>query len=335
MDPFAGSGVTLIEAARLDRQFIGADINPHAVDIICAKIQAIQETNDSWYLEERLKIEHTSSINNIQEYCESSGIDVSVTRWYEEKTLSELISLHSYVSKNEQEDCSLLRRILFSSILNRACSQRDHYTYITDNCYPTQMVYKPAIQMFLEQLDLTAKAASEWRTQFDELYGRSSALGNVGVIKCCDSRSLDWISSNEIDLVVTSPPYLGVNDYVRSMRLTTLFYPENGIDAAIASEIGARRKRKRKEAFGEYIEDMKLSFSEIARILKPGSFLCLVLGKGQGRVNREDPINILVDVLKNDHGFTLDCEIERKIKFRRIQVAGVGTEKILVLSQKE
>ncbi len=331
LDPFEGAGSTLIEASRLRRRFVGADLNPYAVNIARAKILAISRTDDGWYDSEKRNIRQLSPVVDPKRLCDEEGIDPEVFEWFEEKTLSELLAIRRYIIQRKGSDCNLVRKVMFSSILNKCCSQRDHYTYVTDKCFPKAMIYRPAMQYFSEQLELMHAAAIEAKRQFQRVHGCEWVPSQDGIIECADARNLGWIADGSIDLVVTSPPYLGVNDYVRSMRLTWLLFPEDGTEVAIREEIGARRKRQRKKAYEEYFHDMEIAFKEIARVLKPSGFLALVMGQGRGRVNKNDVITELIMLLREKHEFQVLFESERRIKFRRIQVPGVGTEKVIVL----
>jgi len=331
LDPFAGAGSTLIEASRLRRRFLGVDLNPYAVNIAQAKLLAISRTDEAWYESEKRNIRQLSPVADPKRLCDDEGIDHEVFEWFEEKTLSELLAIRRYIIQRKGSDCNLVRQVIFSSILNKCCSQRDHYTYVTDKCFPKTMIYRPAKQYFTEQLELTCAATIEAKRQFQRVHGCEWVPLQDGIIECADARHLRWITDHSIDLVVTSPPYLGVNDYVRSMRLTWLFFPEDGTEMAIREEIGARRKRQRKKAYEEYFRDMEAAFMEIARVLKPTGYLALVMGQGRGRVNKNDVTAELITILRERHKFQILFESHRRIKFRRIQVPGVGTEKVIVL----
>jgi DNA modification methylase len=333
LDPFSGSGITIIEASRLGRRFIGVDQNPYAINICKAKLSAISEINEAWFKEEGSIVQSLDSISNLRDYCANTWVDDEVFKWFDRKTLAEIFALHRHIVLNRGTHANILRQVIFSSILNRCCSQRDHYTYITDRCFPKEMVYRPAREMYCEQIMLACRAVNESRRHFFRIHGRDWKPAEDGIIEPGDARQLKWINDFSVDLVVTSPPYLGVNDYVRSMRLTSLLFPEEGGQEAVGTEIGARRKRNRKTAYDEYMQDMKQVFSEIARVLKRNGYLALVLGQGRGRVNKDNVLSMLIDLLK-EHEFDVHFKKERRIKFRRIQVPGVETEQILVLRRK-
>jgi len=330
LDPFAGSGVTLIEAAKLGRRFIGTDINPFAVGIARAKFQAISKATVNWRDSICHEISKSDIEQRIEDYCQKKGISSEVFRWYERETLIELACIHKVIM-NSKSDCPQLEKVLFSSILNKACSQKRHYTYITDSCYPKNLEYKPAKKLFLEQVDL-AKRCSDF---FDEQYYRrhSKKYSYDGTIECADARYLDFITPGSVDVIVTSPPYLGSHDYMKSMRLTNLFFPESKFKEFIEDEIGARCKRHKRTAYEEYLEDMRKACKEFNRVLKPGGLIGMTLGKGVGKVIKADIVQQILDFLTGNLQFTILYRTTRKISSRRIRFPGVPFEYIIVLQK--
>jgi DNA modification methylase len=337
LDPFAGSGVTLIEATRLGRKSIGTDINPYAVEIVRAKFHAIRIADECWV--SGIKKDLLSLRDQVDDCVPSSEspirseIDTEVEKWFEKKTLCELLALYDYVNSEIGED-RLVKKMAFSSILLRSCSQKDHYTYVTDRCFPKTLSYAPALDMFDSHIELIASAAERFRNHYKSTFGREWTGEDCTIIQG-DARKLGFIEDESVDVVVTSPPYLGVNDYVRSMRLTSLFFPEEGMSEAMNNEIGARRKRNRRGAYEEYLNEMKVSLAEIARVLKPSSFLCLTMGQGRGRVCKGEVVDELLEYLKRELGFEVRLRQNRSIKFRRIQVQGIGCEEIILLNRGE
>lgn len=333
LDPFSGSGITLVEAARLRRRFIGIDINPYAINIAKAKFLALEHIDDEWVLEELDSVARLKPIENIREYSRISSVDDEVLRWFHKETLGKILALHKYVLEKSSSPSGLIRKVLFSSILNRCSSQRDHYTYITDRCFPKEMVFRDAFETYKAQAKLLGQAVRDFRSQYAAAHSVEWEK-DAGLVTVGDSRRLEWVQTESVDLVVTSPPYLGVNDYVRSMRLTYLLMPEPGTEQAIFDEIGARRKRHRKQALEEYKAEIKGSLEEIVRVLKPSGCLCLVVGQGKGKVAQDEKVlSGFIRWLVQKHGFKRKFEKTRRIKFRRIQTFGVPNESIVVLNR--
>ena len=322
-DPFMGSGTTLIEAIRQKREFAGNDINPFAYEIVIAKIKALllfwgdnaQELINavSLHLEKTTsKMEHDVMI--LPEARE----------WFNKDTLIQLQDIHLFIAEKEETEYYDILKFAFTGILNRCCAQRDHYTYITDGCRPSDVAlgkHINAFALYVEQLKQINAAVELFRKQYKRAYGVDLSINYNRVIEGVtnrNSKSLINLGDNSVDLIVTSPPYLGMNDYVRSMRLYNLFYPNESYCDAQINEIGARWKRRKKNAYIEFASDMSAVYKEMARVLKPGKCLCLVLGESQGKVNQSHSTIQDAERMLCSLGFEKMYETQRNVSFRRI-----------------
>jgi hypothetical protein len=103
----------------------------------------------------------------------------------------------------------------------------------------------------------------------------------------------------------------------------------------LENEIGARCKRHKKNAYEEYLNDMKMAFQEIYRMLKPGGFIGMTIGRGKGKVIKSDILAQLLDFLRAKCDFVTVYESSRKISSRRIRFPGVMMEHIIVLRKSD
>jgi hypothetical protein len=101
-------------------------------------------------------------------------------------------------------------------------------------------------------------------------------LGGYHAVVQSDARQLPLVEES-VDLVVTSPPYLGMIDYARANRLTFAWFGWN-LGLEMQNEIGARFKRGRKASETEYVAAMAIAAAEVTRILKPGAYCAIVIG---------------------------------------------------------
>ena len=105
-------------------------------------------------------------------------------------------------------------------------------------------------------------------------------------------QNLQALSEATADAIITSPPYYGVADYVKSQRLTFLWYHpavanlegfDDDFEQYRKEEIGSRSFRHRRGSFDDYIEYMNRFIQASARVLKSSGKLCLVIGESQTR----------------------------------------------------
>jgi hypothetical protein len=229
-----------------------------------------------------------------------------------------------------------IRRCAFSSILKAACSQTDHITYITDNCKPGKLVYKNARKLYLDQIRVFRMSVDDFYKRYITIFGSVESISlnlDNSIVNSGDSRNMKWIEENSVDLIITSPPYLCAQDYVKTMRLTHMFFPNELMKEKLSLEIGARRKRgaNADKTVQEYYMDMEHVIAEIARVLKVGKYFCLIIGQGSGKITKAyDTVSDISKLIQEKYGFTLEHETQRNIWSRRIHLGGVSEESILI-----
>ena len=346
LDPFGGAGTTSIKAIELNRKFIYNDINPFAVDIARAKVDILRcylDNPDYLDNEEALLVNYSLEEESIGDFIHNNNLNEGIRKWYDPKTLIELCSILNLIFNDNHANDSIrrIRRCAFSSVLKASCSQTDHITYITDNCYPRRLIYKNARKLYLDQINVIRMASEDFFKRYLAIFeSQESVHQNLtdSVINSGDSRDMNWIVDNSVDLVVTSPPYLCAQDYIKTMRLTNMFFPNEIIQENLKLEIGSRRKRgsNAEKIVNEYYADMDKVISEISRVLKPGSFFCLIIGQGSGKITQSfDTVGDISTLIQKKYGFLLEHTAKRNIWSRRIHVGGVSEESILIFKKPE
>jgi hypothetical protein len=277
LDCFAGSGTTSIEASRLGRRAIASDALAACCVIAQGKSTIIRNPLARTSLDElfeRLTFDHECQSDQIGARGEGAS-DVLIA-WYSNSTLRQLRFLWGVVERANVELRPALE-LVFSDVLFACASagnaltssggrRRHHWGWVADNVRPKQRVDHNAVALFRERLLFLRQLTIEDGT-------------HSPVVVRQDARALSF-ANESIDLVVTSPPYIGVIDYAHANRL--LYAWKNwSLAQDRNNEIGARYRRSRKNLVSEYLTDMRRVWAEIARVMRRGAYCAIVIGESR------------------------------------------------------
>ena len=145
-------------------------------------------------------------------------------------------------------------------------TRKHHWGWIADNVRPSKLYWHNAERVFHERL---VRALTVVLTQ-------PTVSPSKAIIQRQDIRCLSG-SDSSVDLVVTSPPYLGMIDYALANRLTYLWF-DWPMSEDREMEIGARFRRNRIRADVEYLESIDIAAMKISGVLKADGFCAIVIG---------------------------------------------------------
>ena len=260
LDPFCGSGTTVLESILMERPAIGVDNN--AVAVLISKAKTTPYTaQDLLALQTFLSDLH---------YLPSGktwrpGYD-RLSFWFDEEAITDLSYIRGAIDQLP-EPCRAFALAVFSSIVLRVSHQDSdtHYTKVIRE-------YKPH------------SALSFYRTKLQDSLERllqiHSLPRTLAQIHLADSRRLTFITNDSVDLIVTSPPYLNAYDYHKYHR-QRLHWIDGDIVFARDKEIGKHDTFSRPRAApDQYFSDMQACFIEWQRVLKPGARALVVVADG-------------------------------------------------------
>jgi DNA modification methylase len=306
LDPMAGSGTTLVEAALLGRTGVGVDLDPLAALITQAKILPFNPV--------RARSTADNIVEEAHDALEVIRLDPLVweqylatrqpsTRdfikyWFEETTAKELFCLSSAVTKHAKGELKPFFRTVFSSLIvtkSGGVSLARDLAHSRPHKVNTKS-YKYSVKLFSDKAYKSIESMQEVR----DARGTSRVLAG-------DARSLP-LSSASVDLVVTSPPYANAIDYVRAHKFSLIWMGMEVAQLAVHRKryIGAEApsisdlpipSRTAKDAIAKvrerdpskartlsrYFREMKLVLGEIERVLKPGKPAIVVVGSSTMR----------------------------------------------------
>ena len=316
LDPFCGSGTTLVEAQRARLSSVGIDLNPIACLIARVKTSPLPEgfaevVQEITSRARNIKALPTSSIPNVDHWFKPA-IQLAVG------ALAQIIADPAYLAWLDQ------LRLALSSILVRVSNQDSDTRYAA--------VEKGVGRN--DVFDAFCNASSKLRRS---LLDRHWTLPLAHVL---EANTLE-VSHSEvainIGLVVTSPPYPNAYEYwlYHKYRMWWL-----GFDpiAVKEKEIGARAHffKKNHHTAEMFVDQMKGTFELIDKVLVKNGFVCFVVGRSKihGKIiNNGDTIyQVATDVgLKPFSRF--EREISATRKSFNLSHANIKTETILVFQK--
>jgi DNA methylase len=276
-DPFCGSGTTGIEALRLGRLSWQSDVNRSSLQVACGKLATLTCEGLRGELKEFLASQALGSLFRPLSAEATEAPCLRALKWFHADTFADLRHLSYVIDSLPLSELKRSLRMLFSDTLFACLStagsatsggtrRRHHWGWIADNVIPAKPVRHDATALFRNRV-LRA---------IEVIKSNASLTTRGSLLLRQDARCLA-IPDESVDLVVTSPPYLGMIDYTLASRIDYLWsgWP---IEADKANEIGPRFSRNRSNAVKQYLEAMEAAAHQITRVLRPGKHCAIVIG---------------------------------------------------------
>ncbi|MCK1754138.1 site-specific DNA-methyltransferase [Bradyrhizobium sp. 137] len=318
LDPFLGSGTTAVEAQRLDRLCVGIELNP--VSALMARAKTL--SRDSGQIRKlvdriRVLVRQTARRETVPKTVQSE-------KWYTPRTLNDLRKLRGGIAEL-RGDGRILAEAAFSAILLPVCRETRHWGYVCDNTAPKDNNERDVIELYEKTLIGFAEAYEARDAYRTVSYRRELPVPEVRVL---EGDAADVLKSKSVEgaqLIVTSPPYFGVADYVKAQRLT-LEWQGLEIEPLRQKEIGARSKRHRLVAADQYLADCKRVFDGCRGVLDRGRACAVVFGESGDRAPMKEKFEQVVESCQ----FKLIYKQSRKISSGRRQNPSLQTEHLLI-----
>jgi hypothetical protein len=322
LDPYAGSGTSLLEAGIRGRRSIGVDINPLACLISSVKTTAISpDLLEPWASRlTRAIAEHSTDQLSLLGGTAAKGVgtpeqdyrwsDPNFVKWFPEERLRELLLIDHLIQGEERVELRNVARLALSDILRQSS--------MANTSYPNVMYDKrkkstrPAIPKFLRQLDDVISAVSELTAKLPAESAPVVLRGSATNLPLRDA---------SVDAVVTHPPYIGSVPYAEYGRLSLMWLGEDPLNLDKRLTGGRRQSRDVVDRFRHAFDEM---IAESRRVMRAGAYLVMLLGSPTVRSERIDLPN-MARSLTESHGFVLEAEIDRSGGNRRANLMAKET----------
>ncbi|PKP61025.1 MAG: hypothetical protein CVT88_01275 [Candidatus Altiarchaeales archaeon HGW-Altiarchaeales-1] len=301
IDPFMGSGTTIVEAIINNRIGIGTDINNIAYLLAKVKTTPIKTAE---LLQEFSNIEFDlqNRLNGQYDYFLKKALKVvpqkdRIDYWFKPKQKEKLSIIFARILEVKNNDIRNFFLVAFAQIL-KSCS-----IWLQKSVKPTRnqnkKIYEP-LTLFLNQ----SKKMIKRHFEFDKILNPKikQNIDKYRVVKCDDSRNLPC-EKNKATLIVTSPPYVTSYEYADLHQLPSLWFGylsnlaefrkkfigsaykdreridlKSSLAEEIVTQLGENKKGREVK---NYFADMLETFFEMKRVLKKGGRACIVIGNTQ------------------------------------------------------
>lgn len=229
LDPFMGSGTTMVEARSLGLACYGVELNPFAYEITKAKL-SFEE------IEELPELKITTD-NKKRTHAESEYL----LKWFTEEQYQELLYCLEVISEFDEKIQRVLKIILSDQLRKNSLQDPKDLRVRRLKERPTT---SNIVNDFIKRYTHLRDVHSKW-IKLNGVKQNSNYVFND------TSEKLDKMIKQPIDGTVSSPPYFSALPYVDTYRLSMValgFIEPSQISKAERSLIGARDITKAQEA---------------------------------------------------------------------------------------
>jgi DNA methylase len=310
LDPFAGSGTTLVQSLESGRGATGIDVAAFNCLLMRVKTAGYNE----FVLESEIRDalgRFRSSDGSMQGLSPGHGY---IGRWFAPRAARELLAFRSIVTDYEHAD--VLRVVLARAA--RSARLTTHF----DLDFPREPQTEPYWCHKHRRQCRPVDRAEHFvcRYALDTLarikaFARVRERGVEAEVVHGDARELEL--DRMFDAVVTSPPYPGLIDYHEQHRYA---YELLGLDDCRQLELGAAADGTSKRALAAYVDGIADVLTNVRRALRPRAPIAIVVN---------DRRDLYPEILERA-GLGLEGRLRRHVNRRTGRRAGEYFEDVLI-----
>lgn len=315
VDPFVGSGTTLVEAKLLGCHSYGMDTNPMAIKIAKAKTMRITD----------LKVKEIDDfilwLGEIENNDDLTNEDFTVElfpgsqSWFRPDVSQKIRYILNVVQKYSPDVKNFLEVGLSTLLKGMSNARMDSVIPVLPNnpVYIDRKHYYrevnnltrdiPVFRRLLSHIRRMRNAILEFNRETDDKLICESIMG--------DARKLSEFV-DRCDMVITSPPYWSAQNYANIHMLSMKLF---NLETESGQEIGRN--------YNSYLDDMNLVIAEITRILH--GYFAIVIGHDENKHTHEKLFQAIIQ-----NGLKPVESIVRRISNQVSQAKQINSEYIYV-----
>ena len=351
LDPFHGSGVTLVEGMKNDLTPIGIDINPLANLITLVKLQGVSKN--------QIKFSNNRIINLL--YKESFEFEIhdfyNINKWYREDFIETFSKIRAAIQKERYKN---IRQYYWVCLINSLKKYSNTRSSTFKLHVKTQEDIDSMSNDIIEDFIKNIEKSYVFLPSFVQYNKKSLYIGKAEEI-------LSEFADGTVDLICTSPPYgdnsttvtygqysmlplywidksdLGKFDKqlianyssIDSNSLGGNQRVRSNFESSVLNDFLSRIDDKKQNKVKNFVLDYLNVMTELVRVLKVGKYIVLTLG--DRRVdNRVVPLSTITTEYLESNGFILEKAITRNIPKKRMprKVSKVGGNSVESMNQE-
>ena len=369
LDPFCGSGTTLVEGLLAGHNVIGIDIDPLSLWISKVKTTGVDIVQLDDISEWLIKGIRTGKKDGFKPECETIG------HWFSPDAIDKLSVIRSLIDEipakfgehRTIKDIQDLLIICFSSIIRRV-SNADNESQKTYVSHTKIKQPEEVNNLFFSQLDMFTHRIAYF-SKFINPKLRTKYIYSSSAESLKTS-----LKGEEIDLVVTSPPYIKAIDYIYN-QMVELFWIGDLFEMQTQEKQNSRKEKyigdktmgkskfssynpykdflnideldkKLRQVFDtdqknghrhsyvtfKYFSDMEKHFSQIKKCLRKGTHYVMVVGDSSVSGVYFQTAEFLIEIAQK-HGFRSVNQWGYKIKNRYMRFDRKGRGGIIKIDR--
>lgn len=340
-DPFGGSGTTALEALLNDRCCISTDINPIGSIIGRAKTTALCAADECELDKFIAKLEYyiseeTYLVEYINSHREELELQIpqipNIEKWFNSAVICELAFIkHLIKTVLQSKAANNIAKASLSKIVTKVSNQENETTYrAVSKEIPvgnTTKIYLKDLKANYAKIKILSSQIGYRTCRFITTDVMAPLVGDGMMIK-----------NNEVDLVVTSPPYPNAFDYHLYHRFR-IFWLDGDPREMGKAEIGSHLKYQRSNnSFEKFEEEMAPVLENCFHSLKNGRYAAFILGNAMfdgAEYKTAERIGVVAERI----GFKQVAIIDRPLPENKRSVKSwarrANTEQILLLKKPD
>jgi site-specific DNA-methyltransferase (cytosine-N4-specific) len=267
LDPFCGSGTTLVEARLFGCNAIGVDVN--GLSSLLSKVKATPLSENE--LAQIKSFIDFMTKEDFQWKVQRPTIEVKkiegLEHWFQMNVAEELTHILNMITKLGSANVRDFLKIVLSSIIVKVSNQESDTRFAAKN---KNISNNFTFNLFISRIN-------EYLTRIAEY---SQKINNDNYLKLlnADSRNLSMLNDEIADIIITSPPYANTYDYYLYHKFRKRWL-DLDVQYAQYNEIGSRREYSSlKKPAEQWTMDLKICFSEMYRLIKKDGLAFIVIG---------------------------------------------------------